>query len=60
MTKWIATAHIASSWHRHVRFAVDDLVEFEAAAFGTSTFTLAVVNHEERACHNIDVLVALI
>src|SRR5438105_13326419 len=60
MTKWIVTAHIAISRHRHVRFTIDNLVKFEAAAFGTSTFTFAVVNYEKRARINIDVLVARI
>ena len=58
MTKCIVTAHIAISRYRHVRFTIDNLVEFEAAAFGASTFTFAVVNYEKRACVNVDVLVA--
>ena len=53
MTEGIVTADITISRHCHVRFAVDNLVEFEAAAFGTAALTFAVVNDEVLTWENV-------
>jgi len=58
MAVWIVTAHIAKSRHGDRSFAINDLVEFEAAAFRRPTLTFAVVNDEKCVRIHGDGLVA--